>query len=74
MQKTGLIILVTWMLASCSSYYTSNGEKHYLQSRNGANLVVPPPLTSGNISEFYNLPAQTQDARLNIDPPTSEGS
>lgn len=70
MQKSGLIILLTWMLSSCASYYTSNGEKQYLQSHNGVNVVVPPPLTSSNLSHFYDLPAQSQDARVSIEEPT----
>ncbi|WP_256478777.1 MULTISPECIES: hypothetical protein [Legionella] len=57
------------LLSACASYYTSNGEKQYLQSRNGPNVVVPPPLTDGNLSYFYNLPAQNQDAQVSIQPP-----
>lgn len=70
MQKIGLILLTSLLLASCgASYYTTNGEKHYLQSRNGPNLVVPPPLTKTNMSEFYNLPPQDNDPRVSIEPP-----
>ena len=57
------------LLNSCSMQYTSNGEQHYLESRNGVNLVVPPPLTTTNISHFYDLPPQNQDARVSIEPP-----
>ena len=62
MQKIGLIILIASLLTSCASYYTTNGEKKYLQSRNGPALVVPPPLTRDNVSEFYVLPEQNQNA------------
>ncbi|WP_058528381.1 hypothetical protein [Legionella londiniensis] len=57
------------LLASCSSYYTSNGENVYLRSGNGPDLIVPPPLTDTNISYFYNLPAQRQNPQVNIEPP-----
>ncbi|WP_420324033.1 hypothetical protein [Legionella oakridgensis] len=61
--------LLALLLSSCASYYSSNGEKKYLESRNGPNLVVPPPLTSANISHFYDLPPQNQDPRVRIEPP-----
>lgn len=69
MKKVGLIVGVLLSLTACTAQYTSNGEQKYLQSLNGANLVVRPPLTSANISDFYNLPPQTQDARVSIAPP-----
>lgn len=62
----GLVLL----LCGCSSRYASNGEHLYLGSKNGANLVVPPPLTSSNINHFYDLPAQDKAAEVNIAPPT----
>ena len=57
-----------FLLASCTAQYTSNGEQHYLQSKNGPTLVVPKPLTSANLSNFYDLPPQNQDARVDIKP------
>lgn len=57
-------------LIACSSRFDNSGEQRYLSSRNGQQLVVPPPLTTANIGYFYNLPAQTQDARVTIQPPT----
>ena len=66
-----LIVLIPVLLTSaCSSHYLSGGEKEYLQARNGPGLVVPKPLTSGNINHFYNLPAQTQNAVVSIVPPS----
>lgn len=69
MKKVRLIMVLSVLLTGCSAQYTSNGEQQYLQSRNGANLVVPPPLTAVNISDFYDLPSQNQDARVSVVPP-----
>lgn len=66
MKKLSFIVLAALALTACNSRYASNGENLYLQSRNGEALVVPPPLTSANISNFYDLPQQTQDARVSI--------
>jgi uncharacterized lipoprotein len=68
-KKLSVLLLVLTALAGCSSSYYSNAEEEYLRSRNGEKLVVPPPLTNANISYFYNLPPQTQDARVSIAPP-----
>ena len=69
MKKLGFVVLATLALSACSSRYASNGETVYLQSRNGEKIVVPRPLTSAYISNFYDLPPQNQDARVNIAPP-----
>lgn len=69
MKKILFVSLLPFVLTSCASYYTSNGEKNYLKSRNGPKLVVPAPLTDTDISYFYNLPPQNQDARVSIEPP-----
>jgi uncharacterized lipoprotein len=69
--KIGCIVVVSLFLSACSAQYTSNGEQQYLKSRNGVSLVVPPPLTSANMSHFYDLPAQNQDAQVSIEPPAS---
>ncbi|MFI4919316.1 MAG: hypothetical protein ACHP65_07150 [Legionellales bacterium] len=69
MKKMCFVVLALLALSACSSHYASNGETVYLQSRNGAKLEVPPPLTSSNISYFYDLPPQNQDARVSIAPP-----
>lgn len=68
-KKLSFIVLGLCLLAGCSNRYSSNGENLYLQSRNGVHLDVPPPLTNSNISYFYDLPAQNQDARVSIEPP-----
>lgn len=70
MKKLGFIVFVVLVLSGCSRY-ASNGENLYLNSRNGPPLEVPPPLTRGNISSFYDLPQQNQDARVGIAPPVS---
>jgi len=71
-KKLSFIVLAALALTACNSRYASNGENLYLQSRNGEALVVPPPLTSANISNFYDLPQQTQDARVSIAPPVED--
>ena len=62
------MLILSFVLLGCANQYTTNGEYHYMQSKNGPKLVVPPPLTDANISDFYDLPAQNQDARVSINP------
>lgn len=65
-------IFVCIALGFCGcSRYASNGERLYLNSRNGSTLEVPPPLSRANISSFYDLPQQNQDAHVSIAPPIS---
>ncbi|WED42130.1 hypothetical protein [Legionella cardiaca] len=68
MKKFGFIILSMSLLSACSNY-ASNGESQYLRSKNGPMVMVPPPLTDSNISHFYDLPPQNQNARVSIAPP-----
>ena len=68
-KKFGFIFILGLLSVGCTQY-TSNGEKEYLHARNGAKVVVPPPLTDSNISHFYDLPQQNQSALVNIAPPT----
>lgn len=68
-KKVKLMMVLSVLLTGCSAQYTSNGEQMYLQSRNGVNLVIPTPLTTANISDFYVLPPQNQDARVSVVPP-----
>ncbi|MFY7698097.1 MAG: hypothetical protein ACOVQX_04695 [Legionella sp.] len=76
MYKIILIFFSIGTLVSCSSpsYYTTNGEKHYLNSHHGETIIVPAPMTKSNISDFYTLPAQTQDAVVDVLPPTDQRS
>ncbi|KTC85855.1 MULTISPECIES: hypothetical protein [Legionella] len=69
MKKNVVLLISALLLAGCSAY-TSNGEKQYLQSKNGATVAVPPPLTDSNISHFYDLPQQNQNAQVSITPPS----
>jgi len=57
------------LLTGCAGRFASTGEYVYLRSKNGTKLEVPPPLTRSNISDFYNLPPQNMDARVDITPP-----
>jgi uncharacterized lipoprotein len=68
-KKMCFVVCVSLALLGCSSRYATNGESLYLQSRNGPLLEVPPPLSRANISNFYDLPQQNQDARVSIAPP-----
>lgn len=69
MKKIGFFVLSIMLLTACSQY-ASNGEQLYLRSKNGTIVVVPPPLTDSNISHFYDLPPQNQNAQVSIAPPT----
>jgi uncharacterized lipoprotein len=71
LKKILIITLSSLFISACSSYYSSKGEENYLQAKNGPALVIPPPLTGQNISGFYNLPAQTQNPKVSIEPPTA---
>lgn len=68
--KKIVVIGLSILACGCSSRYASNGEHLYLNSRSGATLVVPPPLTEANISHFYDLPRQDQKAEVDIVPPS----
>lgn len=71
MQWYGLFLLA--FLSGCSVFnptqYASSEKKQYMKSQNGPNLVVPQPLSTSNISDFYQLPDQTQPANVSIVPP-----
>lgn len=71
MKKLSCYVCAVLALSACSNYST-NGENLYLQSRNGVKMEVPHPLTSANISHFYDLPNQDQPAKVSIVPPTEE--
>lgn len=68
MKKLAMAVM-SLLVSACTAQYTSNGEQKYMASRNGVSLVVPPPLTSANISHFYDLPPQNQKATVSIKPP-----
>lgn len=70
MQKLVVMGVLLGLLSACSSY-TSRGEQLYVSSHNGPHLVVPPPLGSENINHFYDLPAQNQNVKVDINPPDS---
>ncbi|MFC3909542.1 hypothetical protein ACFORL_10720 [Legionella dresdenensis] len=71
MNKIVVLMVSAALLSACSSRYATNGEHVYLQSQNGEQLVIPPPLTASNISHFYDLPPRTQNAVVNIAPPSA---
>lgn len=69
-KKLAVVVSSALILCSCASQYASNRDKQYLASRNGKQLVVPPPLTTSNISHFYDLPQNNKSAAVSIAPPT----
>lgn len=69
MKKIGLMIGLLLLLCGCVDEYASNGEQKYTYSHNGVVPTVPPPLTASNLSHFYDLPAQQQDAKISVEPP-----
>lgn len=52
--------------------FASSDKDGYLTSKNGKDLLVPPPLTSSNLSDFYVLPDQTQNPKVGIEPPAAK--
>jgi uncharacterized lipoprotein len=72
-KKILVLLASSCMLSACLEWeptdYASNDKKQFLKSKNGAAPVVPKPLTSSNISDFYNLPDQNQNAKVSVDPP-----
>ncbi len=51
--------------------FASNDQQQYLDSKNGPNLVVKPPLTKSNLSGFYRLPPAPKHPKVNIEPPVT---
>ncbi|MCX7117194.1 MAG: hypothetical protein NTW94_04685 [Legionellales bacterium] len=72
--KKLMIAVFSLLVSACTAQYTTNGEQKYQTSRNGVQLVVPPPLTSENISHFYDLPPQNQDPAVSVRPPVLQSS
>ncbi len=68
MKKIGFYVSSALLLTACS-HFSSTADKHYSQSRAGAPIAVPPPLTGSNISHFYDLPPQNRNPVVNIRPP-----
>lgn len=71
MKKVSFIVLSALIVSGCS-HIKNNSDQKYLQSRNGPGLVVPPPLTSDNVSHFYDLPAQDKKAIVSTEPPSAK--
>lgn len=69
MNRKLMLVMGVLGMSACGSHYTSEGEAHYLQARNGQGLIVPASLHGENISHHYDLPAQTQDPVVSIAPP-----
>ena len=64
--------MLSLSIVGCSTHYAKNGEHQYLKSRNGTPLLVPEPMTTADISHFYDLPTPTtQNAKISIKPPVA---
>lgn len=68
MKKIVVLIVINFLLAACSSPYSSVGENIYMKAHNAPMLAVPSPLTSAYISSFYVLPDQNKPVLVNISP------
>lgn len=68
MKRVCVFVVVVLGLSSCS--YFGQNDANVLNSRNGGSLVIPSPLTSDNLSPYYELPAQTQNAHISLVPPS----
>jgi uncharacterized lipoprotein len=72
-KKLVVFLVIGYMLTACLSWsktdYPSNNQDQYLKSTNGATIVVPKPLTNSNLSDFYILPDQKQNAKASVLPP-----
>lgn len=71
MKKIGFFLGSVVFLSACSQF-ASNGDKQYIQAKNGAKIAVLPPLSESNISHFYDLPPQNQNSVVNIKPPVAK--
>jgi len=69
-KKVSVYLLPMLMLCACSSVYTSNVDKAYLNSQNGKHLKVPAPLNGSELSHFYDLPKGKKTTVANVEPPT----
>lgn len=67
-----LVVLGYVLLAACASQYASNGERIYLDAKNGPALIVPQGLSSTNISHRFDCPEPSQDNHsVSVEPPVS---
>ena len=64
-----MIVCISGCVSIERSDYESNDKDQFLASKNGTILVVPKSLTNSNVSDFYILPDQTQNAKIDIMPP-----
>ena len=66
-----VVIMLSAILCSCASQFGSSAENAYLNSRNGAYPVITAPLTSSNLSHFYDLPQEEAPVAVTITPPSA---
>jgi len=67
----GFFVLLAGCFTLDRSEFASSDQDRYLTSKNGKDLLVPPPLTTSNLSDFYVLPDQKQNPKIGIEPPVN---
>lgn len=67
--KWFVLSVIAIFCTACTAHYSTNSKLEYLKSRNGPELQVSPPLTKDNLSQFYTLPPQEQNAQIGVEPP-----
>jgi hypothetical protein len=78
-----IVLTAILSLSSCSTLieepihtawvvpFSSSDKNQYLESQNAPDLVVPPPLTTTNLSGFYRLPPAPQNPKVEMQPPVT---
>ncbi|NCT56660.1 MAG: hypothetical protein GW760_02970 [Legionella sp.] len=70
--RAGLLVLCVVSLCGCNTPFASNDKDQYLESRNAPDMMIKPPLTTSNLSDFYTLPAAPEyPKKVDILPPVS---
>ncbi len=64
-----LVALISTVIGTGCSWKGMSQRDVYKESRNGNKIVVPEPLTGGNISNLYDLPEPGAQQPVDIMPP-----
>lgn len=67
----GIFVLLAGCFTFDRSEFASSDQDRYLTSKNGKDLLVPPPLTNSNLSDFYVLPDQNHNPKIGVEPPVN---
>lgn len=63
--------MVLMLLSTACSRYATTGEKLYLKSKNSSGLEAPSTF-KGKLSHYYDLPQQSGNPRISIEPPQQQ--